>query len=101
MQQHAPSPNATALNPLVLLEVTRDSSEQYDTGDKLEAYRTIPSLREVIVVAHRERRITVHRRDAAGTWSTRVAIAGGRVTVDSIDADLSVDVIYRNSSIGQ
>src|ERR1044071_9980216 len=32
LQQHAPSPVATALNPLVLLEVTSDSSEEYDTG---------------------------------------------------------------------
>src|SRR5436305_15065578 len=52
LQQHAPSPVATALNPLVLLEVTSDSSEEYDTGAKLEAYQTIPTLREVILVSH-------------------------------------------------
>lgn len=33
--QHPPSPVATALNPTILLEVTSDSSEEYDTGDKL------------------------------------------------------------------
>jgi len=99
MQQHAPSPNATAVNPLILLEVTSDSSEEYDTGDKLEAYQTIPTLREVILVSHRERRITIHRRDAAGTWTMRVAIAGGRVAVESVGAELIVDTIYRNSSI--
>jgi hypothetical protein len=32
LQQHVPSPRATALNPTVLLEVTSDSSEEYDTG---------------------------------------------------------------------
>ena len=99
MQQHAPSPNATAINPVVLVEVTSDSSEQYDTGDKLEAYRTIPTLCDMILVSHRERRITVHHRDPAGTWTMRVAIAGGRVAVDSIAAELSVDAIYRHSSI--
>ena len=99
LQQHAPSPDATALNPLVLLEVTSDSSEEYDTGAKLEAYQTIPTLREVILVSHRERRITIHRRDAAGSWAMRVAIAGGRVAVESLGAELIVDTIYRNSSI--
>jgi Uma2 family endonuclease len=99
LQQHAPSPVATALNPLVLLEVTSDSSEEYDTGDKLEAYRTIPTLREVILVSHRERRITIHRRDATGAWTMRVAIAGGRVAVESLGAELIVDAIYRNSSV--
>ncbi|HET7499360.1 MAG TPA: Uma2 family endonuclease [Kofleriaceae bacterium] len=90
---------ATAVNPLVLLEVTSDSSEEYDTGAKLEAYQTIPTLREVIVVSHRERRITIHRRDAAGAWTMRVAIAGGRTTVEALGAELAVDAIYRNSSI--
>lgn len=99
LQQHAPSPNATALNPLVLLEVTSDSSEEYDTGAKLEAYQTIPTLREVILVSHRERRITLHRRDAAGAWSMRVAIAGGRITAESLGAELIVDTIYRNASV--
>jgi Uma2 family endonuclease len=99
LQQHAPSPNATALNPLVLLEVTSDSSEEYDTGEKLDAYKTIPTLREVIIVSHHERRITIHRRDVAGSWEMRVAIAGGRVVAESLGAELVVDAIYRNSSI--
>ena len=62
LQQHSPSPKATALNPMVLLEVTSDSSEAYDTGAKLEYYRTISTLRDYIIVSHRERRITVHSR---------------------------------------
>jgi Uma2 family endonuclease len=99
LQQHTPSPNATAVNPLILLEVTSDSSEEYDTGEKLDAYRTIPTLREVILVSHRERRITIHRRDAAGSWAMRVAIEGGRIVVESLGAELVVDTIYRNSSI--
>jgi Uma2 family endonuclease len=97
--QHPPSPNATALNPTVLLEVTSDSSEEYDTRDKVEYYRTVPSLRDYVVVSHRERRITVHSRSAEGEWTTRVAIAGGRVAVESVRTDLSVDDIYGKSSI--
>jgi len=97
--QHAPSPEATALNPQVLLEVTSESSEDYDTGFKLEAYKTITSLREVILVSHRERRITVHSRGSNGAWTMRAAIAGGTIAVESIGAELVVDKIYRNSSI--
>jgi Uma2 family endonuclease len=99
LEQHPPSPSATALNPLVLLEVTSDSSEEYDTSEKLAFYRTIPSLREYIVVSHRERRITVHRREATGDWSARLAISGGRVTVASLSVDLVIDEIYRGSAI--
>ncbi|MEO7734647.1 MAG: Uma2 family endonuclease [Kofleriaceae bacterium] len=99
LQQHAASPTSTALNPTVLLEVTSDSSEDYDTGAKLQHYRTIPSLRDYIVVSHRERRISVHHCNTAGEWTTRVAIAGGQVAVDSLQATLVVDEIYRGSSV--
>jgi len=98
-EQHAPSPEATAINPLVLVEVTSDSSEEYDTGTKFEAYRTIPSLRDSIVVSHRERRITVHHRDERAEWTTRVAISNGRVFVESMAATLVVNDVYRWSSI--
>ena len=96
--QHAASPKTTALNPTILVEVTSDSSEDYDCGLKLDAYRTIPSLRDYIVVSHRERRINVHHHEEHA-WTTRVAIAGGSVRVESLGADLQVDVIYAVSSI--
>jgi Uma2 family endonuclease len=99
LEQHEPSPVATALNPTVLLEVTSDSSEEYDRGAKLDAYRTIPTLRDYVVVSHRERRITVHQRTDAHTWTTRVAISGGRVEVASIGAMLDVDETYAKSSV--
>jgi Uma2 family endonuclease len=99
LEQHPPSPISTALNPTVLVEVTSDSSEEYDTGPKLEYYRTIPSLRDYVVISHRERRVTVHQRTASGEWNTRVAISNGRVVVESIGAMLEVDQLYRASSI--
>lgn len=99
LRQHEPSPKATALNPMILIEVTSDSSEDYDTGPKLEYYRTIPGLRDYIIVSHRERRITVHSRTQDGGWSSRVAIAGGRVVVESLRTELIVDDIYRGSTV--
>jgi Uma2 family endonuclease len=99
MQQHDPSPTATALNPMILVEVTSDSSEDYDTGPKLGYYETIPTLREYVVVSHRERRITVHHRGRDDAWITRVAIRGGRVEVSSLSAEVIVDEIYRNSAV--
>jgi Uma2 family endonuclease len=99
LQQHEPSPRATALNPSVVLEVTSDSSEDYDTSVKLEAYRTIPSLRDYLVVSHRERRITVHSRRPDGAWTMRVAISGGRVAVESLQTELVVDDVFRGSGV--
>jgi Uma2 family endonuclease len=99
LRQHEPSPKATALNPVILVEVTSDSSEEYDTGAKLEYYLTIPTLREYIIVSHRERRITVHARGADARWTVRDAAGAGEVAIPSLDAALSVDEVYRNSTI--
>jgi Uma2 family endonuclease len=99
LEQHRPSPAATALNPTILVEVTSDSSEEYDTGTKLESYRTIPSLREYIIVSHRERRITVHQRQPGAEWGSSTAIAGGKVGVESLGLELVVDELYRASAI--
>ena len=83
-----------------MLEVTSDSSEEYDATTKLEGYQTIPSLRDYLVVSHRERRQTLHSRTADGTWVSRVAISGGKVACSSLPVDLLVDEIYRGSAIG-
>jgi Uma2 family endonuclease len=99
LQQHEPSPKATALNPAILVEVTSDSSEDYDGGLKREYYRTIPTLREYVIVSHRERKIVVETRGNDGTWATRVAMKGERIEVSSLDAELIVDEIYRHSSV--
>ena len=99
LEQHGPSPRATALNPVILVEVTSDSSEEYDTGDKVDFYRTIPSLREYVIVSHRERRVTVHARGSDGAWSARVAVTGGRALVPSLGLQLEVDQVYRASAI--
>jgi Uma2 family endonuclease len=99
LQQHEASPTATALNPMILVEVTSDSSEDYDTGQKSEYYRTIPTLHEYVIVSHRHRQITVNVRGTDNAWTTRVASRGERVEVPSLHADLVVDEIYRNSSL--
>jgi Uma2 family endonuclease len=99
LEQHEPSPRSTASNPTVLVEVTSDSSEECDNTVKLEYYRTVPTLRDYIVVSHRERRISVHSRSEGDVWKTTVAVAGGRVAVTSVGADLVVDEVYRASSI--
>jgi Uma2 family endonuclease len=56
------------LNPVLLVEVTSDSTEDYDRGKKFLHYQGIESLREYMVVSHREQRIDHHRRLDSGQW---------------------------------
>lgn len=85
------------LNPTVVVEVTSPSSDVYDRGRKLLCYQRVPSLREVVIVSHRERAIEVHRREDDGTWSVRRAIAGERIDLASIACSLDVDAVYHDA----
>jgi Uma2 family endonuclease len=49
-------------NPTVLVEVTSRSTEEYDRGAKLNHYQRLPSLRAVLIVSHRQRRVTFVER---------------------------------------
>ncbi len=89
-----PSAPTVVLNPTVLVEVTSDSTEDYDRGEKFEHYRGLSSLQEYVLVSHRERLIEVFRRSSQGEWSRTEARTGGRVALTSIGCELSVDAIF-------
>lgn len=56
------------LNPSLIVEVTSDTTEDFDRGTKFLHYQAIPELREYLVVSHRERRIDHYRRLEDGQW---------------------------------
>lgn len=87
------------LNPTLLVEVTSDSTEDWDRGEKLEQYKRIPSLRECVFVSHRLRRIEVVRRTADDIWTTEAAGPGDLLPLIPVGATLAVDEIYRNVEI--
>jgi Uma2 family endonuclease len=81
--------------PCVVVEVTSDSTEAIDRREKLLVYRGIPSLSLYLIVAQDRREVTLHSRDAAGTWLTRQAHADGSVTVGCLrDYELTLEAIY-------
>lgn len=83
------------VNPIVLVEVTSDGTEGYDRGKKLEHYQRVSSLREIVTVAHTERRIDVHSRaDAVKPWT--LSEARERAELRSIACALVVEDVYRN-----
>ena len=86
----------TVTNPTVLLEVSSPSTEDYDRGDKLGHYKTIPSLREVVFVAHDRREIEVVRRERDGSWSRHVAGEREAARLASLGCRLSVAEVYRD-----
>lgn len=83
-------------NPVVLVEVTSNSTEAYDRGEKLRQYKTIDSLRAVVIVSHRRPSIEVHVRAPDGAWVTTAdAGPGEAASIEAIRCTLSVDDVFR------
>jgi Uma2 family endonuclease len=87
------------VNPTIVVEVLSDRTEQYDRGEKFEHYRTIPSLREYVLVSHRQRHVEIRRRDAEGNWSEAHAGRGEDVELQALGITVGVDEIYERSPL--
>ena len=83
------------VDPVVLVEVLSPSTEAYDRGEKLSHYQGIPSLREVLLVAHDRREVEVWRRSEGG-WVSETVGAGGVAELNSIGCRLEVEALYRD-----
>jgi Uma2 family endonuclease len=80
-------------NPVVLVEVTSPSTAAYDRGEKLEHYKLLPSVQEVVIVAREEPRIEVWRRAGSG-WVCVTARAHETVQLLSVGCVLAADEVF-------
>ena len=55
----------------------------------------LPSLREILIVSHREPHLTLHRREATD-WIVVEARRGQTVVLEGVAARLAVDEVYRD-----
>jgi Uma2 family endonuclease len=63
-----PNRNQVLLNPDLIVEVLSPSTEAYDRGLKFEHYRTIPSLRQYVLIASERVHADVFTRGEEGLW---------------------------------
>lgn len=86
----------TAVNPVLVVEVLSPSTEDYDRGEKLAHYKQIAGLREILFVAHEERRLELWTR-GTGTAGWRLEVVRGEASLElSLGCTLSLDEVYRN-----
>jgi Uma2 family endonuclease len=91
-----PENKNTITNPVLLVEVLSDSTEDYDREEKFSHYRRIPSLREYLLVSQHERRVTHLSRNDDGSWTLRDLPPTAIVRLPSIGCELSLDEVYRD-----
>ena len=89
------------LNPTVIFEVLSPSTEKYDRGEKFLRYSTqIESLKDYVLDSQDQIRIEHHHRESDGTWTlTDSRDPDGVLSLGSIECDLSLVDVYRNTKV--
>ncbi len=86
----------TLLNPVLLVEVLSESTEDYDRGRKFAFYRQIPSLREYVLVAQDRKAVEAHRLNERDNWELFEASGdGASLTLESVGVRVELDTLYR------
>ena len=85
----------TLLNPALIVEVLSPSTRDYDKGGKFTLYRSIPSLRDYLLVDSEEVFVEHFRWTRAGEWVLHeYRESSDEVPLGSIDGCLVVAEIY-------
>jgi Uma2 family endonuclease len=85
---------AASLNPSLVVEVTSNSTEDYDRGEKLNHYQQCQSLQAVLIASHRRPQLTVFARAGDGGWQQREYRSGQQFRIEQLDLPLGVDEVY-------
>jgi Uma2 family endonuclease len=95
-ERHETDPQAVT-NPTLIIEVLSRSTEEYDAGDKFEHYKSLATLRQYVLVSHRERSVEVWTRGDDAAWR-RAVVREGEIAELVIDAQLDVRALYEASA---
>jgi Uma2 family endonuclease len=90
-----PARRDTLVNPVVIIDILSPSTERYDRGEKFQHYRTIPTLREYLLIAQDRARIEQYVRQADGLWLLAEAVgAAATLALPALQCALRLADVY-------
>jgi Uma2 family endonuclease len=95
-ERHEDDPQAVT-NPALIIEVLSRSTEDYDEGDKFAHYKTITSLKQYVLVSHRDRSLKVWTRENDNRWRSAIVREGAPAEL-LVGARLDVHELYEAAS---
>ena len=81
-------------NPTVIFEVLSPSTKDFDREGKFDAYGTIPSLREYVLIHSEIARVEVFTRPEGGKWTLSVYLPGTDALIESVGIALPLSELY-------
>ena len=85
-------------SPVILMEVLSPSTEDTDTGLKLESYLALPSVQHYLVVSSTTRRVVHHRRWDGEQFLTTIRRTGA-IALDPPGVSLRIDDLYAGTNL--
>ena len=85
-------------NPILLVEVLSKSTEGYNRGSKFELYRSIPSLKEYLMVDSQRVHVELWRKEVE-KWvlATETNTLDASVELQSLSSSFNVSDFYYNA----
>jgi Uma2 family endonuclease len=80
--------------PVLVVEVLSPSTAGFDRGEKFAAYRTLDSLREMLLVDVAVRRCDLYRRGADELWVLHPSAGDEPVVLDSVGLTVPAAVLW-------
>jgi len=81
-------------NPIVIFEVLSPSTESFDRTKKFDAYTSLPSVQDYVLIWSEAQRVGVFSRQEDESWSWRVFLPGTTAHIPSVALDLPLDRLY-------
>lgn len=87
--------------PVVVIEILSPATEATDRREKLRAYRTLPSLKEYLLVSQEQAQVEIYRRRGDIGWDIITYEPGDTVEIASLEIKLGMDEIYFESGVAR
>jgi Uma2 family endonuclease len=82
-------------DPKLIVEVLSPSTKGYDQRDKFYLYRSLPSLREYVLIDPLDRRVEVFTLAEDAAWRLVEQTQAGSLTLSSIDLAIPMEVVFK------
>lgn len=89
--------NTLIRSPRIVVEVLSPSTEKFDRGRKLEAYKHSSTIQEIVLINLFVQAVEVYRRDERedGSWHSVFYGPGSEVELKSIDVRVGLQELYQ------
>jgi Uma2 family endonuclease len=97
--QRVSSGDSMIESPRLIVEVLSTSTEATDRREKLQAYRSLPSLLEYVLVSQESAAIEIHRRQGDIGWQIITLSPGDPVEFSSVELTTDFAALYDESGV--